>query len=95
MPVKKAAFKHLRQTEKRTLKNKKVKENIKFLTKKCDKAIEAKVKEKAQELVKSIIKSIDKAIQQGILKKNTGARKKSRLMTKVNKLDKSTKKEGK
>lgn len=36
------------------------------------------------ELVKDAIKKIDKAVNKGVIKKNTAARKKSRLMKKVN-----------
>ncbi|MCX5750295.1 MAG: 30S ribosomal protein S20 [Candidatus Saganbacteria bacterium] len=42
-----------------------------------------------ESLVRNTIKLIDKAISNGILKKNTGARKKSRLMKKLNALKKS------
>lgn len=36
------------------------------------------------ELVKDAIKKIDKAVNKGVIKKNTAARRKSRLMKKVN-----------
>jgi len=88
MPIKKAAMKALRQAKKRTLRNKAVKERISFLRRSARKAIEAKDKSKSAELVKSTIKTIDKAVQNKVLKKNTGARIKSRLSKKLNALAK-------
>ncbi|MEK7072434.1 MAG: 30S ribosomal protein S20 [Patescibacteria group bacterium] len=85
MPIKKAAMKALRQNKTRALRNLKVKRNIKDLVKQSIKLIDSK-ENTAAEKVKAAIKSIDKAIQNKVLKKNTGARKKSRLMKKLNKL---------
>ncbi len=48
-------------------------------------AIKKVVKDSSNnELVKDAIKKIDKATKKGVIKKNTAARKKSRLMKKVN-----------
>ena len=85
MPIKKAAMNALRQAKKRTRRNLKVKRNVKELVKQSTKLIEAKEAEATQK-VKLAIKAIDKAVQNKVLKKNTGARKKSRLMKKLNKL---------
>lgn len=85
MPIKKSAIKALRQNKTRALRNLKVKRNIKDLVKQSTKLIEAK-ESSAIVKVKAAIKSIDKAIQHKVLKKNTGARKKSRLMKKFNKI---------
>lgn len=87
MPIKKSAIKALRQNKTRALRNLKVKRNIKDLVKQSVKLIEAK-ESAAQQKVKEAIKSIDKAVQNKVLKKNTGARKKSRLMKRLNKLAK-------
>jgi small subunit ribosomal protein S20 len=83
MPVKKSAMKALRQDKKRAQKNKNVKADIKTILKKSRKAIDTKTKD-AEALVKDTIKKFDKAAQKGIIKKNTAARKKSRLMKKLN-----------
>ncbi len=48
--------------------------------------IDAKKNEEAQKIINQSIKEIDRAISKGIIKKNTGARKKSRLMKKLNAL---------
>ncbi len=83
MPVKKSAMKALRQDKKRALYNKAIKVDIKTLLKKSRKAVDSNA-EKAEELVKTTIKKFDKAAQKGVIKKNTAARKKSRLMKKLN-----------
>jgi len=87
MPIKQAAMKALRQTKKATLRNKTVKENIKYLMKKTVKGIEKQEKE-AGDTLKKYIKTIDKAVQKKILKKNTAARMKSRMMKKFNQMAK-------
>ena len=87
MPIKKSAIKALRQDKKKSLRNFKVKKNIKQLNKDSRNLIESK-DNSSTEKVKTAIKAIDKAIQNKVLKKNTGARKKSRLMKRLNKLGK-------
>lgn len=84
MPRIKSAKKRLRKSKKRALRNKQVKDNIDYLERKARRAIKDKEKEKALGWLNKFIKAVDKAIQKGILKKNTGARKKSRLMKKFN-----------
>ncbi|MEA3272900.1 MAG: 30S ribosomal protein S20 [Patescibacteria group bacterium] len=83
MPVKQSAAKALRQSKKRGYLNKRAKDNLKDLAKKTRKAIESGSNE-TQELVKKTLKATDKLVGRGILKKNTAARKKSRLMKKFN-----------
>lgn len=79
MPVTKSAKKALRKSEKRRIKNLKVKEKIKKLLKGVKKLIlEKKVKE-AEELLPEIYKTLDKAVKVGVIKKNTASRKKSRI----------------
>ncbi|MDO8669019.1 MAG: 30S ribosomal protein S20 [Candidatus Buchananbacteria bacterium] len=87
MPIKKSAMKALRQNKTRALRNLKVKRKVKELIKESTKLIEAKEKSAADK-VKAAVKSIDKAVQNKVLKKNTGARRKSRLMKKLNKIGK-------
>ena len=80
MPNKKAAIKHLKQTIKRTKVNNLIKRNIKEIIKKGKKAFNnGSLKDKAQGLSKQLQKKVDKAIKTGVLKKNTGNRKKSRF----------------
>ncbi len=79
MPQTKQAEKALRQTKKRTVRNTKVKGDLKTLRKKAGRALTD------SELIQKTIKQIDKAVQKGLLKKNTAARYKSRLMKASNK----------
>ena len=92
MPIKKSAIKALRQSEKRAVRNRNVKESLAYLRRMLRKAIDAKELSKAEELVKKVIKSIDKAVQNKVIKKNTGSRAKSRAMISLNKLAKELKK---
>ncbi len=82
MPTTKAAYRALRKSKKNAERNKSALENIRYLIKQDEKVLIQKNIEKARELVAKTVKAIDKAVQKGILKKNTAARKKSRLMKK-------------
>lgn len=84
MAHKKAAFKHIRQTKKRTAQNSAVKKNIAYLQKRALKAVSDKDASTAQELSKKLSSALDKAARRHVIKKNTAARKKSRLMQKIN-----------
>jgi len=83
MPIKKAAMKALKQSKTRATRNANIKKNLRDLVKKSKTLVEKKEAEAAAK-VKEAIKAIDKAVQKKILKKNSGARKKSRLMKKLN-----------
>lgn len=86
MPHSPSAEKALRQNKKRALRNAKVKHHIKDLLKKAKKTITAKNKEEAQEFLREVQKALDKAAQKGIMKRNTVARKKSRLAASLKKM---------
>jgi len=79
MPQKKHAIKAIRQSDKRYAVNHSAKENIKYLTKQTLKLAESK-DAASDDKLKATIKAIDKAAQRKVLKKNTAARKKSRLI---------------
>jgi len=85
MPVKKAAFKDLRQSQKKAVINLRIKRSIKALIKNVDKALNEDKVDEAKKFASQLQKSIDKAIQHGNLKKNTGARKKSRTVARISK----------
>jgi small subunit ribosomal protein S20 len=72
LPNIKAAEKWMRQTEKRTTKNKDVKTRLKTVFKKAVAAQDA-------ELAKNVEAQFDKAAKTGVIHKNKAARKKSRL----------------
>jgi small subunit ribosomal protein S20 len=78
------AIKDIRKSKKRTAKNLVVKRDVKRTRKDARVAI-AEKQDSREELLKQVLKKIDKAVQKGIIKKNTGARYKSRLMKHFNK----------
>lgn len=86
MPVKKSAAKALRQAKKREQYNKKIKSHINWLKHQFLKAVSANDKKKAADFYLKLQKAIDRAWQKGVLKKNTAARKKSRLNKKLKSL---------
>ena len=83
----KAAIKYIRKSRKNRARNLAVKNNIKKLVKAAIKLILSK-DQKAAEAVKAAVSAIDKAAENGILHKNTAARKKSRLTKKLNVISK-------
>ena len=85
MPNKEAAKKSLRQDKKRALLNIQYKTNFRQAIKKTAKATTL---EEAKKLAIAAQKALDKAAKHGTIKKNTAARKLSRLMKKVNALKK-------
>jgi len=84
MPIKKASFKSLRQSKKRRARNLRVKKPLMSAIKNAQKLIQNKKIEEAKINVLKTIKLLDRAAAKGIIKKNTAARKKSRLMKKLN-----------
>ena len=85
MPNKKNAKKELRKGAKRNKQNNEIKSKTKNLIKKTKKEIESK-DAKVKENFSQVAKAIDKMAKKGIIKKNTAARKKSRLQKKINKI---------
>jgi len=86
MPIKKSAAKALRQSKKREERNKVHKAGIDWLKRQLTKSLADKNKDKSADFYHKIQKAFDKAVQKGALKKNTAARKKSRLNKKLNSL---------
>ncbi|MDD6055995.1 MAG: 30S ribosomal protein S20 [Helicobacter sp.] len=82
----KSAEKRIRQTKKRTERNRYYKTRIKNLTRALYEALEAKELAKAQEVFKQINKNFHSYVSKGILTKNTAARKVSRLNASLKKL---------
>jgi small subunit ribosomal protein S20 len=81
-----SAEKRWAQSEKRRSRNKKVKSEIRTDAKKVVIAVQGKDKASAESALKAMIKNIDTAAHKGIVKKNTAARKKSRMQRLVNTL---------
>jgi len=72
----KSAIKRNRQNEKRALRNKTTRSQMRTYTKK---ALEAAGTDQADESLRLAVKYIDKAASKGIIHKNAASRKKSRL----------------
>ena len=85
MPIKASAKKELRKALKRRVLNVARQKKVKDATKKIKKLVTAGSKEEAKKLISVAYQAIDKAVKRGVLKKNTAARKKSRLMKLLNK----------
>ena len=84
MPQNLSVKKRIRQNKVRNLRNRSLRSNLRTATKKVDTAIMSKKFEQAQSDLKDAIPTIDRAVSKGIIHKNSAARKKSRLMRKVN-----------
>ncbi|MDG2029204.1 MAG: 30S ribosomal protein S20 [Acidimicrobiales bacterium] len=81
----KSQIKRNRQTEKRNLRNRKVRSELHTRTKSALGALDEGSADgpSAEEAVADAIKRLDKAAQKGVIKKNTAARRKSRLAKKL------------
>ena len=82
-----SAEKRMRQNEKRRLRNKSAKSAIRTASKKVVVAAQANNVAEAKAALQDMIKRIDTAARKGIVKKNTAARKKSRMQKLVNRLE--------
>ena len=83
MPIKKAAKKYMRVTDRKTQVNQKIKGQFRSAIKITKTAISKGEIDKAQEYLKKSIKALDKAAQKNALTKNGAARMKSRLNKQV------------
>lgn len=79
MPIIKSAKKALRQSLKRRERNLKRKASLQKALKNFSRLIKAKKLDEAKNYFPQVQKALDKAAKQNIIKKNTAARKKSRL----------------
>lgn len=85
MPITKSAKKALRQNEKRRKANFKKRKNLKSLLKEIKGFVSEKKTEEAKSLLPKVYKVLDKAAKQGLIKKTTAGRRKSRISKMVNK----------
>lgn len=81
----KSAQKQVRASQKKQLRNKSVRSQAKTMVKKAEGLIFSGQVKKAEGDVKAAISSLDKAAGKGIIHPNNAARRKSRLMKKLNK----------
>jgi small subunit ribosomal protein S20 len=80
----KSALKRIRSSEKRRVRNRQVRTETRTYIKRARAQIEAGELEDAQESVAQAIRALDKAAEKGIFHKNNVARRKSRLVQKLN-----------
>lgn len=86
MPNIASAKKRMRQTEKRTAINHARKSRIRTITRTVEEAIQAGDKAAAETALKAAEPEIMRGVSKGVIHKNTGARKVSRLNKRVSKL---------
>ena len=84
MPVTSSAKKQARVDERRRVRNKSIRSEVKTSITKAEKLIFSGELEAAREAVTAAISSLDKAVEKGIIHDNNSARRKSRLMKKLN-----------
>jgi small subunit ribosomal protein S20 len=86
VPNHKSTIKRVRQTKRRTLRNKTIRTGSRTIVKKARQAIEAGNKEEAQTELKATIKALYSSVTKGVMTKNAAARTVSRLTRQTNKL---------
>lgn len=87
MPNIKSAKKRVKVIAKKTLINQMHKTALKTAVKKFEAAVEENNKEMVNPLFNEAVKKLDQGVKQGILHKNTAARKKSQLALKLAKVN--------
>ncbi|MDO8639464.1 MAG: 30S ribosomal protein S20 [bacterium] len=83
MPITKSAKKALRQSLRRKVRNLSQKRKLRQLLKEVRTLILEQKKEEARKNLSSVYKSLDKAAKNGLIKKNTASRIKSRIAIKL------------
>jgi len=84
LPHTKSSKKALRVSQRKRDYNKPVRSQVKTYAKKAEQLISSNELESAREAVKRAIAALDKAAQKGVIHPNNAARRKSRLMKKLN-----------
>lgn len=83
----KSARKRMRQNERRRLRNQSYKSAMRTFVRKAERVIETNAGEDTLTTVVTAISKLDKAATKGVIHRNAAARKKSRLMARLNKLN--------
>jgi small subunit ribosomal protein S20 len=81
-----SAKKRIRQNEKRRLRNREILSRTRTHVKHARKVVESGDYTTSQEAVKKAISELDRAASKGVIHKNNAARRKSRLIAHLNKL---------
>lgn len=90
MPKTKTAEKSARSAQRKAERNKAVRSTTKSRITKAEKALAGKKGQEAASAVVEAISALDRAAKKKVIHRNTAARKKSRLMKKLNKTSKSS-----
>ena len=90
MPVTKSAEKQVRVTERRRLRNKSIRTMCKTSVTKAEKLIFSGELEAAREAVGAAISALDRAAEKGVIHANNAARRKSRLLKRLNRAQATT-----
>ncbi len=85
MPIIKSAKKALRSSKRKQVYNLRRVKAMKETVKEVKKLIAGKSKAEAEKLLPKVYQTIDKAAKRGVIKKNTAARKKSRIVKMIKK----------
>ena len=85
MPITKSAKKALRGSQRKQVFNLKRKETMKTAVKEVKKLLTDSKPKEAKSALSKAYQAIDKAVKRGVIKKNTAARKKSRLSAQIKK----------
>lgn len=86
MPIIKSAKKTLRSSLRKRVYNVRRQAAMRDIVKKVSKTVVTGKKADAEALIKDAYQAIDKAAKRGVIKKNTAARKKSRLMASIKRM---------
>lgn len=86
MPNTKSAWKNLRKSEKRRLRNKSVKSSAKTHVKKFSELVDSGKTEEARAFLSEVAKKVDMAASKGVFHKNKASRIKSRLARRLNRV---------
>ena len=84
MPNKPAAEKAMRQNARRRTHNRVIRTTARTEIKDAHKLIAAGNLDEAEKAVRQAIRALDRAAEKGVIKKNNAARRKSRLLMKLN-----------
>jgi len=84
LPVTKSAKKQMRVAERKQLRNQPIRSQCKTSITKAERLIFSGELEEAQKAVVAAISSLDKAAEKGVIHPNNAARRKARLMKKLN-----------
>ena len=82
----KSAIKRVRQNAKRRVRNRQVSSKTRTFVKRAHESIAAGDKDAATGAVNAAVRQLDRAAQKGVIHRNNSARRKSRLMKKLNAL---------